>query len=268
MNQDRVKEVLQLIRPAKVDFSVIFSGKKNSRINGLYMPATHEIIIHNGNFTSDNDLLFTALHEYAHHIHGTDKGGVRGARAHNNKFWAIFHELLTIAEKTEAYKNPTRQPAFASTTKNLQDLIAESGRIMREMGLALIEANKLCKQKGARFDDYVMRVLKQTMPWARACMAAALMDLPKDLGAENIKVIASIKNSDERGAVISGMRGNLSPQQIAVARASAREPQDVVSRLKQESERITKTIEHLLSRRAEIDRDLKDLEIKAQASGG
>jgi hypothetical protein len=263
MNQDHVKELLQTIHPVKVDFTVIFSGKKNSRVNGLYKPATHEIIIHNRNFASDDDLLFTALHEYAHHIHNVDEGGIRGARAHNNKFWAIFHELLTIAETTEAYKNPTKQPAFASTTKNLQDLIAESGRIMREIGLALIEASKLCQEEGARFDDYVMRVLKQTMSWARSCMAAALMDLPKNLGAENIKVIASIKNPDERGSVISGMAGNLSPQQIAVSRASAREPEDVVDRLKKESERITRTIEHLLSRQAEIERNLEDLSARA-----
>jgi len=259
MNQDAVKEALIALRPAKSDFTLVFSGKKNGRVNGLYRPASHEIVIHNGNFDSDNNLFFTAIHEYAHHIHNTEEGGVKGSNAHTNKFWAIFHDLLMIAEKTESYKNPARTEAFKDTTKTLQDLIAESGKIMCEIGRALIEAHALCNKEGARFDDYVMRVLKQTMPWARACIAATGMNLPESFGAENIKSVASIKNPDDRAKAVAGISGDLSPQQIAAARAAEREPQDVIERLRKESDRITKTIERLMVRQTEISQALENL---------
>jgi hypothetical protein len=33
-----------------------------------------EIIIHNHNFKDDNALLYTAIHEYAHHVHFSKSG--------------------------------------------------------------------------------------------------------------------------------------------------------------------------------------------------
>jgi hypothetical protein len=65
MNQDQVKAKLLAIEDAPLEFSLIYSGKKSNKVNGLYKPESREIIIHNRNFSDDNLLLYTAIHEYA-----------------------------------------------------------------------------------------------------------------------------------------------------------------------------------------------------------
>ena len=101
MNQDKVKQKLLAIEDAPLEFSLIFSGKKSKKVNGLYKPTSREIIIHNRNFqpddTGQNLMLYTAIHEYAHHLHACAHGGKLSPRAHNSEFWAIFHELLEKA---------------------------------------------------------------------------------------------------------------------------------------------------------------------------
>ena len=256
MNPDEVKAALKALRPVKTEFVLIFSGKANRRVNGLYRPDEHLIVIHNRNFKSDNDLMYTALHEYAHHIMITERAGST-ARAHTMAFWACLHELVGLAEGSGLYVNPSRGASLRQSTDKLEGLIEESGRVMREIGKALIEAQRLLSDEGGRFDDYVMRTLKQTMPWARACMIAAAGDIPPEIGAENMKAVAAIKSPEERAAVVDGLDGDLSPQQIKAAKKAGEEPEDVVARLEKELARIKKTIEHLSVREAEVARALE-----------
>ena len=56
MNQDRVKEILLETADTELEFSVVFTGKSSKKVNGLYKPDTHEIILHNKNFANDNEL--------------------------------------------------------------------------------------------------------------------------------------------------------------------------------------------------------------------
>lgn len=259
MNQDEVKAALIRLRPTKAEFALVFSGKKSSRVNGLYKPATREIVIHNRNFTSDNDLLFTALHEYAHHLDCTEALGKVSARAHTIRFWATFHGLLGLAESSGLYRNPTTTDAFAETTASLRGLITESGRIMREIGKLLIEAQGLCEKQGARFDDYVMRTLKQTMPWAKAAMQAAALELDDSLGAENMKQVAVIKDDDAREAAAAALSGDQSPQQVKAAAAMAREPEDVLEKLEKEKARITRTIASLVQKEGDLEKRIDEI---------
>ncbi len=94
MNQDQLKDILLSIEDAPLDFSLLFSGKQSNKVNGLYKPESREIIIHNRNFNDDNLLIYTAIHEYAHHLHACSRGGNLSSRAHTAEFWAVFHRLL------------------------------------------------------------------------------------------------------------------------------------------------------------------------------
>lgn len=257
MNQDEVKAALVSLHEPKVEFVLLFSGKSNKKVNGLYKPATREIVIHNRNFTSDNALFYTAMHEYAHHIMITEKGGST-SRSHTNAFWAVVHELAGIAETKGLYSSASKAEAVASIDKNLTDLLRQSGEILKQIGRALIEAQQACAASGTRFEDYVMRELKQTMPWAKACMAAAGYDLPAELGAENLKMVASIKSEDERAATIDALEGELSPQQVKAAKTETGKPDDVVERLELERKRIAKTISHLTDRLDEVEAALAE----------
>ncbi len=256
MNQDRVKATLQELHPTAADFTVIFSGKKSKVVNGLYKPASREIIIHNRNFEDDNNLFFTALHEYAHHIDCTENTGK--ARGHSIRFWATFHNLLGLAESKKAYENPTKKPEFSEATKALTAKIEESGKIMREIGALLIEAKTLCEKNGARFDDYVMRTLRQPLPWAIAAMHAATYRLDPALGAENMKTVAAIRNDDERDIAAEELKTE-SPQQVKAARAAEKEPEDPLAKLERELKRIEKTILTLADRAAETEKKIEEL---------
>ena len=64
MNQDQVKERLLQLEQVKTDFMVTFSGKNSKKVDGLYYPDKREIIIHNQNFVDDNQLMYTAIHEF------------------------------------------------------------------------------------------------------------------------------------------------------------------------------------------------------------
>jgi len=82
MNQDAVKAMLLSVEEPRTEFTLIFSGKSSKKCNGLYKPDTREIILHNRNFEDDNQLAYTALHEYAHHLHAERSGGMLSPRAH------------------------------------------------------------------------------------------------------------------------------------------------------------------------------------------
>ena len=106
MNRDQIKELLLSLENTDLDFEVIFSGKSSKKVNGLYKCETREIILHNKNFNTDNQLIYTAIHEYTHHLlyeaEAAQNGGLKPrkyAKAHGNAFWAKFHSLLEIAEK-------------------------------------------------------------------------------------------------------------------------------------------------------------------------
>ena len=94
MNQDQVKNILLQIEDTSLDFSLVFSGKASRKVNGLYKPETREIILHNKNFANDNEMIYTAIHEYTHHKQCEKEGAARSTRHHTQAFWAMFHRLL------------------------------------------------------------------------------------------------------------------------------------------------------------------------------
>ena len=96
MNQDQLKLKLDEYTDHK-DFQIIFSGKHSKKVDGLYHPEKQEIIIHNKNFSEENGLMYTALHELAHHIDFSDNRGKTTRNAHGGEFRAIFHSLLSKA---------------------------------------------------------------------------------------------------------------------------------------------------------------------------
>lgn len=258
MNQDQVRAALLELHKPTIDFIVIFSGKSNGRVNAIYKPASHEIVIHNQNFNSPNALFYTAMHEYAHHIMVTEKGA-SGSRSHTNAFWATLHDLAGIAEAKGLYQRAAKAEPMAEVNASLVDLIRQSGEILKQIGRALIQAQKICDANGVRFEDYIQRDLKQTLPWAMACMKAATYDLPPELGAENLKTVSTIKDPVSRAAAADALAGELSPQQVKTAKAAKSEPGDPAARIRVELDRITRTISHLVQRQEELSRALEEV---------
>ena len=169
MDNEKIKEMLLDIQESKLEFSVVMTGKESKRVNGLYKPETREILLHNKNFKTDNELIYTAVHEYTHHLINEERieesGGrepPHGGRVHNNAFWAKFHGLLEIAEEKGYYKmDLASSPELEELTKEIKEkYIVPNGRLMQEFGKKLIQAHNLCDECNIRFEDCLDRILQ------------------------------------------------------------------------------------------------------------
>jgi len=270
MNQDKVKGILLKIADAPLEFSVIFSGKKSRKVNGLYKVATREIILHNRNFANEtggeNQLLYTAIHEYAHHLHACARGGTLSSRAHTSEFWAIFHELLEKAEAKKLYPN-----VFSGSTEleKLTDLIKKkflegNGNLVKEFGKQLIKARELCEKIGARFEDYVDRVLRIPKLAAQTAIKMFEYDLNPGVGADNMRYIAGLRSEDERAGAERALLAGKSPDSVKTAlknQGSVLAPgeEDRKVNLEKEKSRLEKTIVTLNRRLEEVQKELKKL---------
>ncbi|WP_461245910.1 hypothetical protein [Treponema sp. R6D11] len=264
MNQDKVKQKLLAIEDAPLEFSLIYSGKKSKKVNGLYKPATREIIIHNRNFQPDeagqNLLLYTAIHEYAHHLHACSRGGTLSPRAHNSEFWAIFHALLEKAEKKKIYSDVfSVSPELLKLTDVIRDkFLKNNGELVKEMGKHLLKAHDLCTGIGVRFEDYVDRMLR--IPRTAANMAIKMFeyDLAPEVGADNMRFLAGIRDGDERKAAESALIKGKSPDSVKVQVRNKNKEEDPVVLLEKEKTRLERTIATLSKRLDEVKKELKE----------
>jgi hypothetical protein len=262
MNQDQIKELLLLLEKNVPDFSVVFTGKESKWVDGLYKPESKEILIHNRNFEDDNSLIYTAIHEYAHHVHFSRYPDEVTRRAHTNRFWDLFHGLLSIAEEKGLYKNlfDNDQSFRSLTTRIKADFLEKNGNLMKEFGKLLIEALDLCREKHAVFEDYVERVLGMTRGSARSLMKVYALDVDESLGFEKMKVVAAIKDPAVRvEAAESFKEGKTPPQVRQHLKESRPEPEPTLGRLEAQKRRLEKNISNLREKLENVERQLQEI---------
>jgi len=268
MNQDMVKEKLLLLEEHIEEFSVIFSGKQSKKVNGLYYPETREIILHNKNFTDDTGLMYTAIHEFAHHVHfcrAREQGNhLLSNRAHTVEFRAIFHDLLQKAESEGLYANKMQEvqelQELAEQIK--QKFLKYHGELAKDFGQALMEAEKLCRQFGVRFEDFVERVLCMPRQTAGTMMKMKALDLPEDLGYENMKTLSAVRNPQVRNEAIEAFQKGLSTDQVKQGlkeHANLNQKRDPVKQLLSEKKRIQKSLNYLNKRLEELELQLQQI---------
>jgi hypothetical protein len=261
MNQDQVKSILLEVEECTSPFTLVFSGKANKKVNGLYKPETAEIVLHNNNFDSDNQLLYTALHEFAHHLHHVRHGGIPQARPHTQEFWAIFHNLMQKAQAGGFYKNIFEtEPDFIELTKTIKEsCILANGEIMLEFGRLLAKASDLCRFHRARFEDYIERVLGLPRATATAAVAAQQAGLDPAMGWDSLRFVSGIHDTEERSRAIEALSAGASPTSVKGILKSADDSEDPADRLFKEKTRIEKTIRHLSDRLVEIEKKLSEM---------
>jgi hypothetical protein len=261
MNQDQTKELLLGISDCKTDFSVIFTGKKSSMVNGLYKPLSREILIHNKNFQNDGQLVYTAIHEYAHHLHCERGAFVPGAKSHTNEFWSIFHDLLERAESKNVYRNSfTSEPEFVDMTRRIKAIMPENGKLMLEFGKLVVEAESLCRKHFVRFEDYLDRAIGVPRTSAGAAMKAFSYQVPADLGWDAMKLVSGIKKPETRTAAIEAIMAGKSPESVKAMVKTEKPSLDPKFRLDKERERLERTIRTLQERLAMIESELQKLD--------
>jgi len=258
VNRDQLKERLVGLRKPDEEFAVIFSGKASRKVDGLYKPASREIILHTGNFKGEDELVYTAIHEYAHHLQFTESAVPVSAKAHTTAFWSLFHELLFEAERTGCYRSPFEGiPAFVELTREIREkFLATSGSLMKELGRLLVRAHELCEEHGTSFGDYVDRVLGLPRTSAQVIMKAHRQDLDPRVGFENMRQLTAIRDDGDRAKAQAALLSGRTPDMVKTAYGSRPKPKDPRAELEEERARIRRTIERLRERLKEIDRRL------------
>ena len=269
MDNEKIKEMLLDIQESKLEFSVVMTGKESKRVNGLYKPETREILLHNKNFKTDNELIYTAVHEYTHHLINEERieesGGrepPHGGRVHNNAFWAKFHGLLEIAEEKGYYKmDLASSPELEELTKEIKEkYIVPNGRLMQEFGKKLIQAHNLCDECNIRYEDYLDRILQLPRGTAKSvAMVGTLPDEDAYMGFDNMKIVSSIKKPEERAAAQNAIKSGKSPESVIEMMKKKAKTMDPRTKLEKERDRLTKTINELTTRLEYVEESLANL---------
>jgi len=261
MNQDQIKEkLLQLEQPIS-DFSVVLSGKSSAKVNGLYKIQSREIVLHNRNFHSDEELIYTAIHEYAHHLICERSPGIPNTRAHTVQFWTKFHELLDTAERLGVYKNLFEtNPEFISLIQKIRSLMPHNGELFLEMGKLIREGQDLCTKHHVRFEDFIDRALGIPRKTAFAAAQAFSYQLAPDYGWDNLSMLGSIASPEKRTACIQAIEEGKSHEQLRNIMRTKRQSQDPKTMLIQEKKRIERTINYLKNKLEIVEQKLSEIE--------
>lgn len=261
MSNDQIKKTLLSLRKSAHDFTVIMSGKKSRKVHGLYKPDTREIIIHNKNFKNDNEMMYTAIHEYAHHLQFTTAVTPISVRTHTTAFWNLLHTLLFEAEEKGIYSNPFESiEEFRTLTAQIRSRFLEgSGTLMKELGRLLVQAHDLCEKHGTSYTDYLDRVLGLPRTSAGVIVKAHTLDLDPRVGFENMRSLASIRDEGSRGKAQEELRAGHSPDMVKAKYGTAAPPKNPRDALQAERERLEKSIDRMKKRLKEIETRLAEL---------
>lgn len=264
MNQDAVKELLLKIRKPEEDFSVIMTGKASKKVNGFYRFEERAIYLHNKNFKNDTDLIYTAIHEYAHHLQiclEPTKATV-GARCHSRSFWALFHSLLDEAEQKEVYQPLYRTDAELSAlaSRLKERYLKDNAELMLEFGRELTKAYELCREKGVRFEDFTDRCLGLHRSEAKALISVSGAPTANpELGWENLKTLSRIRDEEMLAKAQEAFREGKSSDFVKEEfLTKPKKVQTEEERLLKEKKRLERTIANLEKRLEEVNRRLEN----------
>lgn len=258
MNQQEVISRLLKLDDKVEAFTLTFSGKTSKKVDGLYKPESREIIIHNKNHPDDNSLMYTAIHEFAHHLQFTRALGHVSARAHTNEFYNIFHGLLEKAEQLGIYNNIfEKEPEFVALTKEIKTkFIHVNGSLMKDLGEVLTRAYLLCRQYHASFEDFVDRTLGFNRTAAKSAMKMQQLNINPSIGYDNMKVVASVRDDELRPLAEKAFLAGKSMDMVKAAFTAKPKPADKAEYLIREKERLEKSLENITARLAKIDKEL------------
>ena len=270
MTNDRIKEILLDIEQTSIDFTVIQTGKESKRVNGFYKPDTHEVFLHNLNFKSDNMLVYTAVHEYTHHVITVKKQEENPAycptcRSHTQEFWATFGNLIAIAEEKGYYKiGWENSEALKELTEDIKtNYLAKNGELMQEFGKKLAKAYELCKEADVRYEDYIDRVLCLPRNSAKDIRKVAAVEVNPAIGFDNMKIVASVKKRDDRAEVeqefLDGGKSPSTVREMMKQKSSEAKKIDPKSKLEKEKNRLEKTIAQLTQRLEYVEESLASM---------
>ena len=100
-----LKRLLLDIYKCEKPFVLLAINRKPRTRMGVYIVEKQRIRVYAG-WSNTCPLEEIAIHEYAHHIHETEKGineNIRKERVHNPEFWRIYSALLSVAQRKSLF---------------------------------------------------------------------------------------------------------------------------------------------------------------------
>ena len=256
MTNEEIKTTLVKLYDCKTDFTVVQTGKKSSKVNGSYKTDTHEILLHNRNFTTDNALMYTAIHELTHHILTTEKR-VRTVKAHSGIFWATFYDLIDKAIELKLYVRE-RSAETATLIKEAVEIQKKIIEAQKQLGLIIAQLYDSCQHNGERIEDIIEHDLQMTRNKAKDYMVNKMSG--SNDNDEIAKAVRFAKDpAIKQAAQQAADAGKTVAQVKAIAKLKAKATDDDLEnpeQLKREAEHIEKTISRLNERLMQIQERL------------
>ena len=220
MTNEGIKTNLKKLFDCKEDFTVTQTGKKSNKVNGLYKPDSHEIFLHNKNFGTENELMYTAVHEFTHHYLRTEKGD-KGGR-HNSLFWSTFYDFLEKAIELGFYERTRSEETqeLIEEAKKIQELIINA---QKALGKVLANLYDSCERNNERIEDVVEHDLQ----------------LSRQKAADGGKTVEQVKQIAKAKPVDNGLESSES--------------------LRREEKRLEATIERLNDRLVQVQETLRSM---------
>lgn len=265
MTNEEIKAALSKLYYCKAAFTVTQTGRRSSSVNGLYKPFTQEICINNKNFTADNQLMYTAIHELPHHILITEKG-VKNAKSHSGIFWATFYDLVDKAIELKLYvrERSEETAALLAEAVELQKQIVEA---QKKLGRIILKLHESCAKNGERVEDVIEHDMQMTRNKAKEMMRNTMSD-SKD-NDEIAKAVSLAKDPMIKHAAQTAADTGKTVEQVkAIAKQKPKATDDDLGspekiepkeRLKQEEKRLRKTIAQLNNRLQVVQEALKNM---------
>jgi hypothetical protein len=259
MTNEEIKTALIKLYECKTDFTVIQTGKQSSKVNGLYKTNTHEILLHNKNFTTNNAVMYTAIHELTHHILTTEKG-VRTVKSHSGIFWATFYDLIDKAIELKLYVRE-RSAETAALIKEAVEIQKKIIEAQKQLGLVIAKLYDSCQHNGERIEDVIEHDLQMTRNKAKE-----YMDNKMSGSNDNDEIAKAVKFAKDpavkQAAQQAADAGKTVAQVKAIAKQKVKATDDNIEspeQLEREAERLKKTIAHLYERLMQIQEKLESI---------
>lgn len=244
-----VKENLLKLRAVKEDFSVTFSGAKSKKY-GSYRISDKKITLYTVNHANDAMLIYTAIHELAHHILVTEMGrGESGRWAHGRLFWGVFYDLADKAEELGIYV-PEIDGELGGLIEEAKGISAEIARLQRELGGVMMRLQSACEAKGVDFEYAAERRAGISTRSVKAAYAAYSLG-ERGLGADQQAAAIAERSAEKRAALLGVLKKGKTVAQGKLAVCPVDTEGDEGARLAMEKRRIERTIA-VLKRRLEI----------------
>jgi predicted ribosome quality control (RQC) complex YloA/Tae2 family protein len=138
------------------------------------------------------------------------------------------------------------------------EFLSENGRLMKELGALMLEAEELCRKHGARFEDFIDRALGMSRVTARTSMKLAAWDLNPALGYDGMKIVAGVRDPQKRAGAEEALLSGKSQDSVKAALRKSKEAADPKEFLQKERERLERTIETLRSRLQDIETKIRE----------